>query len=171
MLTMIAAVGENNTLGKDSDLPWYLPDDFKHFKKITSGHPIIMGRKTFDTFPKLLPNRKHIIITRQRDYEQKDCLVAHNLEEALKLVKSTKNEESFVIGGGEIYKLALPYADKIELTRVHHNFEGDTFFPDFAPTKWELTDEFYHPKDEKHVYAFTFLTYERKNDDLSHMKF
>lgn len=171
MLTIIAAVGENNTLGKDKDLPWHLPDDFKRFKKITTGHPIIMGRKTFETFPKPLPNRKHIIITRQKDYQQEDCLVVHDLDQALELATSTKTQETFIIGGGEIYKQAMPYVDKIELTRIHHKFDGDTFFPAFDPTEWELTDEIYHPKDEKHDYSFTFLTYERKEKPLSKKKF
>ena len=124
-LSMIAAAAENNALGKDNDLVWHLPDDFKHFKKRTSGHKIIMGRKTFESFPKPLPNRTHIVITRDRDYKipYDNCLVVHSLQEALALVKD--DSLAFIIGGGEIYKQALPYANRIELTRVHGTFEAD----------------------------------------------
>ena len=108
---MIAAAAENNALGKDNDLVWHLPDDFKRFKNLTSGHPIIMGRKTFESFPKPLPNRLHIIITRQKEYQFDGCLVASNLEKALSLIP--KNQDVFIIGGGEIYKQALPFTDKI----------------------------------------------------------
>ena len=111
MITLIAAAAENNALGKDNDLLWHLPEDFKRFKQITSGHYIIMGRKTFESFPKPLPNRTHIIITRQKEYLADGCLVVHSLEEALEI--SPQNEEVFIIGGAQIYKQALPFADKI----------------------------------------------------------
>jgi dihydrofolate reductase len=162
IISIIAAAAENNALGKDNDLLWHLPDDFKRFKSLTSGHKIIMGRKTFESFPKPLPNRTHIIITRDRNYtvKQKDCLVVHSLQEALKLVEA--ESLSFIIGGGEIYKQGLEYANQIELTRVHASFEADTFFPEFDEDKWQLTGEEYHPKDERHIYDFTYLTYIRK---------
>ncbi len=164
MISMIAAAGENNTLGKDSDLLWHLPDDFKRFKELTIGHPIVMGRKTFDTFPKLLPQRTHIIVTRQKDYRAEGCRVGHSVEEGIELAKEAPgNEEICIIGGGEIYKQALVYADKIELTRIHHKFEGgDAFFPEFDLDEWDLVKEVYHPKDERHQYDFTYLTYKRK---------
>ena len=159
-ITMIAAAAENNALGKDNDLLWHLPDDFKRFKKLTTGHKIIMGRKTFESFPKPLPNRVHIIITRDKNYTTpfKDCIVVHGLEEALKLVV---DENAFIIGGGEIYKQGESFSDKIELTRVHAVFEADTFFPEIDTNDWELLSEEYHPKDEKHKYAFSYLTYNR----------
>ena len=128
MLTMIAAAAENNALGKDGDLVWHLPDDFKRFKKLTTGHHIIMGRKTFESFPKPLPNRTHIVITRNRDYTKEGCIVVHNLEDALKIAEG--DTQPFIIGGGEIYKLALNASEKIELTRVHDTFEADAFFPE-----------------------------------------
>ncbi|HLU80567.1 MAG TPA: dihydrofolate reductase [Flavobacteriaceae bacterium] len=162
MVTMIAAAAENNALGKDKDLVWHLPDDFKRFKKITTGHHIIMGRKTFESFPKPLPNRTHVVITRQKNYEKEGCIVVHNIEEALAI--SQKDEETFIIGGGEIYRLALPYADKIELTRVHHSFEADAFFPEVDWDKWKLMDEEFHDKDENHRYAFTYQTWIRKKE-------
>ena len=160
MITMIAAAAENNALGKDQDLVWHLPDDFKRFKKLTTGHHIIMGRKTFETFPKPLPNRTHIIVTRKDNYLKKDATVVSSLEKALEFAKNDK--QPFIIGGGEIYKLGMEVADKIELTRVHGTFDADTFFPEIDEEKWKLVAEDFHPKDEKHDYAFTYLTYVRK---------
>ncbi|GAB2765921.1 dihydrofolate reductase [Salinimicrobium soli] len=158
-VTMIAAAGENNELGKDQDLVWHLPDDFKRFKQLTTGHHIIMGRKTFETFPKPLPNRTHIVITRQKDYKKDGAVVAHSLKEALELAGD--DPQPFIIGGGEIYKMALPSADKIELTRVHGTFEADAYFPEFNEKNWKLLESEYHPQDQKHAYSFTYLTYER----------
>lgn len=162
ILSIIAAAAENNALGKDNDLLWHLPDDFKRFKKLTSGHKIIMGRKTFESFPKPLPNRTHIIITRDLNYtvDHIDCIVVHSMREALQLLK--EDSLSYIIGGGEIYKLGLEYANQIELTRVHGSFKADTFFPDFDESKWQLINEEYHPKDERHNYDFTYLTYMKK---------
>ena len=160
MIIMIAAAAENNALGKDNELVWHLPDDFKRFKNLTSGHPIIMGRKTFESFQKPLPNRLHIIITRQKNYQAEGCLVVSNLENAIAL--TDKNQDAFVIGGGEIYKLALSFTDKIELTRVHDSFEADTYFPEIDEKEWQLIHEEYHPKDEKHKIDFTYQTFTRK---------
>jgi dihydrofolate reductase len=160
MLTIIAAAAENNALGKDNQLVWHLPDDFKRFKKLTSGHHIIMGRKTFDSFPKLLPNRTHVVITRQDNFIKEGVLVVNSLERAIEL--SADDPQPFVIGGGEIYKMSMKLADKIELTRVHGTFEADTFFPEIDENQWKLVSEEFHEKDEKHNYAFTYLTYERK---------
>lgn len=159
MIIMIAAVAENFALGKDNELVWHLPDDFKRFKQLTTNHYIIMGRKTFESFPKPLPNRTHVIITRQKDYTAEGCLVVANLADALALIP--KDENAFVIGGGEIYALALPYTDVIELTKVHARFEADTFFPEIDAKQWKLVSEEYHPKDEKHLFDFTYETYRR----------
>jgi len=160
---MIAAAGEDNSLGKDNDLLWHLPDDFKRFKNLTTGHPIIMGRKTYETFPKPLPNRKHIIITRDKNYttEFEECMVVHSLLEALELCK--RESLCHIIGGGEIYDQGEKFSNKIALTRVHASFEdADTFFPKIDLDKWELIGEEYHPIDERHKYGFTYLTYVRK---------
>lgn len=161
-ITLIAAAAENNALGKNNELLWHLPDDFKRFKRLTTGHPMMMGRKTFESFAKPLPNRAHIIITRAKDYhvQYDNCFVVHSLEEALKVAFSESDTVS-VIGGGEIYALALKVATKIELTRVHENFNADAFFPEFNLTNWSLVKEEYHPKDEKHEYDFTYLSYVR----------
>lgn len=158
-ITLIAAAAENNALGKDNDLVWHLPDDFKRFKKLTTGHHIIMGRKTFESFPDLLPDRTHIVITRQKDYHPEGAVIVHTLDEALEI--ASIDPQPFVIGGGEIYKQAIDRAKKIELTRVHGTFEADTFFPEIDPTKWELLASEFHPEDERHKYAFTYLTYDR----------
>lgn len=160
-LTMIVAAGENNEIGKNNDLIWHLRDDLKRFKALTSGHHIIMGRKTFESFPKPLPNRTHIVISRQSDYQVPEgVLVVNNLEDAVALAK--KDAQPFIIGGGEIYKIAMPYASKIELTRVHSNFDADTFFPKIDMTQWKETANTFHKKDENHEYEFSFLTFDRK---------
>lgn len=160
MITMIAAAAENNALGKDNDLVWHLPDDFKRFKRLTSGHYIIMGRKTFESFPKLLPDRTHVIITRKDDYQPEGTIVVNSLDEALRVSKT--DEQPFIIGGGEIYKMGMEKADRIELTRVHAEFDADTFFPEIDTDNWELVKEQFHEKDEKHDHSFTYLTYDRK---------
>ena len=160
MIIMIAAAAENNALGKDNQLVWHLPDDFKRFKQLTTGHYIIMGRKTFESFPKPLPNRTHIVISRQKDYRPEGCIVVHDIQKALDLVP--KDEDGFVIGGGEIYKLAMPLSDKIELTRVHSAFDADAYFPEIDPSEWTLESSEFHPKDEKHYFDFTYETFLRK---------
>src|SRR5690606_27238751 len=154
MIILIAAAAENNALGKNNQLLWHLPDDFKRFKAQTTGHHIIMGRKTFESFPKPLPNRTHVIVSRQ-DYDAPDgCIVVDSIEKAI--AGCPKNEDSFVIGGGEIYRLAMPLADKIDLTRVHTTIEADTFFPEINPLEWRLLNSEFHPKDQRHAYDFTF---------------
>jgi dihydrofolate reductase len=160
MITLIAAAAENNALGKDNQLVWHLTDDFKRFKQLTSGHYIIMGRKTFESFPRPLPNRTHIIITRQKNYKVEGCLIANSIENAMAM--APKNEEVFIIGGAEIYKQSIDFADKIELTRVHSNFEADAYFPEINSNHWTLSFEEQHHKDENHNFDFTFLTYLKK---------
>lgn len=160
MITVIAAVAENNALGKENQLLWHLPDDFKRFKTLTSGHYIIMGRKTFESFPKPLPNRTHVIISRQANYHPEGCIVVNSLEQAIEACPKT--EEVFIIGGGEIYRQSIVVADKLDLTKVHANFEADTYFPEVDLSQWQLVFEEYHPKDERHDFAFTFQTYLRK---------
>ena len=158
---MIAAIGKNNALGKDNDLLWHLPDDFKRFKQLTTGHKIIMGRKTFESFQKPLPNRTHIIITRDPNYnpDLPSCIVVHSIEEAIQLVYD--DDISFIIGGGEIYELGMPYADVLEITRIHESFEADTYFPEIDERIWKQTKEEFHPADDRHKFDFTYLTYLR----------
>ena len=160
MITIIAAVADNNALGKNNELLWHLPNDFKRFKSITTGHYIIMGRKTFESFPKPLPNRTHVIITRQKNYSYDGCIIVDSLQNALATCSTEK--EVFIIGGGEIYKQSIEIADKLDITKVHNTFEADTFFPEIDLDKWNLIASEFHPKDEKHLYDFSFQTYIRK---------
>lgn len=157
---MIAAVAENNALGKNNDLLWHLPLDFKRFKEITSGHYIVMGRKTFESFPKPLPNRTHIVISRQGNYNPAGCIVVENLEKALAICP--KNEDLFIIGGGEIYAQSIHLADQLDITRVHHSFDADVYFPEIDSEIWQLTAEIFNPKDEKHLFDYSFQKYTRK---------
>jgi dihydrofolate reductase len=157
---MIAAAAENNALGKNNELVWHLPNDFKRFKNITSGHHIIMGRKTFESFPKPLPNRTHIVITRKKNYNPHGCIIVNSIEKAIEICP--KGENSFIIGGGEIYNLGLPFTDKIELTLVHHTFDADAFFPKINLEEWKLINSDFQPKDEKHLFDYTYQTYIRK---------
>ncbi|MCV9929399.1 dihydrofolate reductase [Flavobacterium sp. LS1R49] len=159
MIIMIAAVAENNALGKNNELVWHLPNDFKRFKALTTGHHIIMGRKTFESFPKPLPNRTHIIITRQDNYQPEGCIIVKSIEEAI--AKCPKEEDSFIIGGGEIYTLGIPFADALEITRVHHSFEADTYFPEINKKEWKLIESEPNKRDVKHLYDYTYETYIR----------
>ena len=160
MTILIAAVAENNALGKNNDLLWHLPNDFKRFKEVTSGHYIVMGRKTFESFPKPLPNRTHVIITRQKDFKHEGCIVVSDIEKAI--AACPENEDIYIIGGGEIYTQSIHFADQLDITRVHHSFDADVYFPEINPDIWELTNETFHPKDEKHLFDFTFQTFARK---------
>ena len=160
-LIIIAAAAENNALGIDNDLPWHLPDDFKRFKALTTGYKIIMGRKTLESFDKALPNREHIVITRDKNYKPKfNCIVVNSISAAVAITKN--DDKAFIIGGGEIYRQSLAIATAIELTRVHAEVEADTFFPEIDTNQWKLMNKEYHAADEKHNYSFTFLTYRRK---------
>ncbi len=164
MIVMIAAAAENNALGKNNDLVWHLPDDFKRFKAMTSGHYIVMGRKTFESFVKPLPNRTHIIVSRQLDYRpenaDENCFVVQNLEQAFAICP--KKETVFVIGGAQIYAIAMPFVDQIELTRVHATVDADAFFPEIDLNVWTLVDQEFHPKDDRHAFDFSYQTFVRK---------
>ena len=157
-ITIIVAASENDAIGKDNDLIWSLPNDLKRFKKLTSGHCIIMGRKTFDSFPGLLPNRKHIVISKNptTSFPEK-VTVVNNFKDALK--EAFHDDNPYVIGGGQIYKLAMDYSDKIELTRVHGEFKADTFFPKINENEWKLINEEFNDKDERHQFSYTYKTY------------
>ena len=160
-VTLIAAASENNIIGKDNKLIWRLSDDLKHFKELTKGHFVIMGRKTFESMPKALPNRTNVIITRKTDYKAENAIVVNSLEKALKVAES--DNQPFVIGGGEIYKLSMEIADRIELTRVHTSIEGDTSFPEIDLEKWQEVKNEKRLKDEKNEYDFSFLRYDKIN--------
>ena len=157
-LTLIAALDLDNGIGKENQLLWHLPDDFQHFKHLTMGHCVIMGRKTLESLPKLLPKRTHIILSRDKNYQREHCIMVSSIQEAI-AVAHEQDEHPFVIGGGEVYKLALPYATTLELTRVQAHFQADTFFPGIDLQVWQLVRQDFHPKDERHPYDFYFETY------------
>ena len=160
ILTMIAAAAKNNALGKDNDLIWHISDDLKRFKRLTSGHAIIMGRKTFESMPKALPNRTNIVLTKKKDYKPIGAIVVHNIEEALASVKN--DAQPFIIGGGEIYRLFMPYCDRIELTRVHHEFEADVFFPEIDQNQWKEIAREDIAATQEQAYNYSYLTFEKK---------
>lgn len=160
MISIIASIGKNKELGFRNQLLWHLPDDLKNFKEITSGHAIVMGKKTFESIGKPLPNRKNIILTRDKNSKADGCIIAHSVNDVLDLIKD--EDETFVIGGGEIYKLFLPLADKLYLTEVETSLKADTFFPEFDKTGWILKSSIKHSKDEKNQYSFAFNVYDKK---------
>ena len=164
-VTIVAAVAENNAIGKDNDLIWSLPDDMEFFKEKTRGKPVIMGRKNYESIPEKyrpLPGRENIIITRKKDFHAPKCKVVHSLEEALEYCKG--KEEVCVIGGGEIYKLALEKdaIDVMYITEIHESFDADAFFPEFDKAEWEEEILGYHGIDARHSYPFTFKFYKRR---------
>jgi dihydrofolate reductase len=165
IVSLIVAVSDNGVIGKDNDLIWHLPKDMRFFKETTMGHHVIMGRKNFESIPHKyspLPNRTNVIITRQVDYAVKGCVVVNSVESALEIAKKNGDNEPFIIGGGQIYKLALKanLVDKIYLTTIHHSFEGDTFFPALG-NQWEETERIDCKSDEKHAHDYSFLTFEK----------
>jgi dihydrofolate reductase len=160
MISSIVAIDENNVIGKDNSLIWKLPRDMKHFKETTTGHYIIMGRKTFESNGRPLPNRTNVIITKDKKYKAEGCVIVHSIEDALKEAKN--DSEAFIIGGGIIYELAMPFVDRIYLTKIHHAFEGDTFFPKIKYGRMDIVEERKFEPDEKNKYPFTILTLDRK---------
>lgn len=160
MITIIAAIAENNALGKDNQLIWHLPADLKRFKNITLNHAVIMGRKTFESLGKPLPNRTNILITRDKNYKVEGCVVVNSLKEALK-ESAKKDGNPFILGGAEIYKQAMSFADKLDLTFVHHKFEADVFFPEIDKTIWKETSREDFKADEKNKYDYSFVTFRR----------
>ena len=163
MLSLIVAISENNAIGKAGDLLCYLPDDLKHFKALTTGATVVMGKKTFFSLPRRpLPNRRNIVLTRDGSFTYENTEVAHSIEELQKML--TADENVFIIGGGEVYKQFMPLAEELQITHIHHNWEdADTFFPEIDSTIWQCVNEERHEADEKHAYAFTFATYKRVN--------
>lgn len=161
-IAIIVIVDENNGIGKDGDLLCHLPNDLKHFKKITTGHTIIMGRKTYESLPKgALPNRINIVITSDNADNYPGCIVARSVDEAILLTKD--KEKVFIIGGGKIYSSTLHLANKLYLTRIHHKFkDADTFFPEIDFNNWELIEEEKHKADDKHLYDYSFTTFIKK---------
>lgn len=156
-------MGLKNEIGANNQLLWHLPKDLKHFKDITSGHPIIMGRKTYESIGKPLPNRTNIVVSTKKDWFEEGILIVGSLKEAIKFAKKM-DEEIYIIGGGNIYEQTIDLAEKLEVTQVNAELKADIFFPKINPKIWNKTNEVSHEKDEKNEYDFSFQTYERKTD-------
>ena len=159
MITVIAAIGKNGELGKENDLIWHLPNDLKRFKKITLGHHVIMGRKTFESLGKPLPKRTTIIITRNKDYHVDGCITVNSLEDALKAAEADPNP--YILGGAEIYNQAIKIADILDLTLVESNFEADVFFPKIDKNIWKEISREHFSADQTHQYNYSFVTYKK----------
>ena len=160
MISLIAAMGGNRVIGNNNSMPWRLPKDLAYFKKLTLGNTVVMGRKTFESIGKPLAGRKNIILTRDKGYTREGCLVVHSIEEALKEIKD--EQESFIIGGGEIYSIFLPYANKLYITYIDHEFQGDTYFPEIDYGEWEVISRTPGEKNRDNSYSYYFEVYERK---------
>ena len=162
MLSIIVAISENYAIGKAGDLLCHMPNDLKHFKELTTGATVVMGKKTFFSLPRRpLPNRRNIVLTRDIAFAHEGVEIAHSIKDLHTLLNA--NERVFIIGGGEVYKQFMPLANELNITHIHHTWDdADTFFPAIDPTLWECVSEEYHEADEKHAYAYTFATYKRK---------
>lgn len=163
-ISIIVAISENNVIGKDNTLIWYLPADMKFFKEKTSGHCVITGRKNYESIPEKfrpLPNRINIIITRQEEYYAPGAIVVRSIEEAIEKAKQTGDQEIFIIGGAEIFMQSMHLADKLYLTKIHHSFEGDVFFPMLNPGEWKQVEHQKGLLDEKNKYEHDFFVYEK----------
>ena len=161
MITVIAAIGKNGELGKNNDLVWHLPNDLKRFKEVTAGHHVIMGRKTFESLGKPLPNRTNIIISRNPDYKADGCIMSSSLEEAITLAKAG-DPNPYILGGAQIYEQAIKIADVLDLTLVDAELDADVFFPEVDTSIWKEVARYDHFIDEKHQYNYSFVTYVKK---------
>jgi len=162
ILSFIVAADENNVMGKDNELPWTLPNDMRYFKNQTWGMTVIMGRKTLESLGKPLKGRRNIVVTRNKNWKQEGADVSHSLDEAIEVAKIYGANEIFIIGGAEIFKEALPQANRIYLTRIHHQFDGNVYFPEIATNDWNLMKSRFCHADEKNAYSHTFQVWERK---------
>ena len=166
IISAIAALSKNKVIGKNNDLPWRLPDDMKFFMETTKGHHVILGRKNYDSLHekyKPLPERTNIVITRQNGFQAPGCIVLHAIEPALKIAEKNSEEECFIIGGAEIYQLAMPHTTRLYLTEIDAHIDGDTYFPDIRKEDWTEMSRKHHPADQRHAYAFDIVVYDRKN--------
>ncbi|MBM7691408.1 dihydrofolate reductase [Peribacillus deserti] len=161
MISFLVAMDQNRVIGRNNDLPWHLPADLKFFKQVTMGHPIIMGRKTHESIGRPLSGRENIILTRNRHYKAEGCTIIHTIEEITNLEESSK-DEFFIIGGAEIFNLTFSIADRMYITLIEDEFEGDTHFPKINEEEWQLVSREKGPKDEKNPYDYYFCVYDRK---------
>jgi dihydrofolate reductase len=161
-LSLVVAASSNNVIGRDGGLPWHLPDDLRQFKRLTTGKAVIMGRSTYESIGRPLPDRRNIVMTRNADYVADGCDVVSSVSEAIDAVEGA--EEAMIIGGGQVYRDFLPLADRIYLTRVQAEVEGDTYFPEIDEATWRLVSSEHHGADEKHRYAFDVMVFERRRN-------
>lgn len=162
LVSVIAAIAKNRALGKSNKLPWYLPEDLKRFKKLTLGHPVIMGRKTYQSIGQPLPARTNIVVTRNPNFKAPGCLIVRSLEEAVRVAKKKDRKKIFIIGGASVYRQALALADRIYLTRIRQNFPGDVFFPQIKASDWQLVSCQSFPKDSQNSYPYDFCLFKKK---------
>jgi dihydrofolate reductase len=165
IISLIAALSKNRVIGKDNDLPWHLPDDMKYFMQTTKEHFVIMGRRNYDSIPEKfrpLPNRTNIVITRQKNFSAPGCLITSSVDEAIEKVRNAGEKEVFIIGGAEVYSLGFPLSNRLYLTEIDAEVDGDTFFPEFDRNSWTEISRVHHDKDSRHAYAFDFVIYEKK---------
>ena len=163
IISLIAALTRNRVIGKDNDLPWHLPDDMKYFMQTTKGHHVVMGRKNYDSIPEKfrpLPNRTNIVVTRQKDLKLPGCLVVNALEDAVSIARNAGESELFIIGGSTIYRLGLPFADRLYLTEIDAELDGDTHFPAINRNDWKEVSRKHHPADDRHAFPFDFVIYD-----------
>ena len=163
ILSLLVAASENNVIGRENQLPWHLPDDLKYFKNLTWAMPILMGRKTFESIGKPLLGRKSIVITRNKNWRREDVDVVHSLDAAIDKAEAFGVKEIFVVGGAEIFNEAFPIANRIYLTRIHHQFDGDVFFPQVDKAEWSLVSERFCAKNAKNAYDHTYQVWEKKS--------
>ena len=159
-ISLVVAASKNNVIGRNGGLPWHLPDDLRHFKRLTTGKPVVMGRRTFESIGRPLPDRRNIVMTRDANYAAEGCDVVTSVDDALDAAHGA--EEAMVIGGGQVYRDFLPRADRIYLTRVQADVEGDTFFFDIDQTCWQPVSSKHHDADAKHAYAFDLMVFDRR---------
>lgn len=158
--SLVVAVAENGVIGRDNRLPWRLPEDLAYFKRVTMGHPVLMGRRTYESIGRPLPGRRNLVVTNNRDFSAPGCIVVHSLEEAWKAAGDA--DEVSIIGGTALFQATLPVADRIHLTEVQASVEGDTFFPHFDRRDWNETEVMRHPADARHTYPFRIVVLDRR---------
>jgi dihydrofolate reductase len=166
IISFIAALSRNRVIGKNNDLPWHLPDDMKYFMQTTKAHFVIMGRKNYDSIPEKfrpLPNRTNVVVTHQAHFNAPGCIVVHSLEEAVQQARNAKEQEVFIIGGAEIFKLGFPLSHRLYLTEIHAEIQGDIYFPEWKADEWKELSRLHHPADARHAFPFDFVVYEQKS--------
>lgn len=164
IISLIAALSKNRVIGKNNDLPWHLPDDMKYFMQTTKGHHVIMGRKNYDSIPEKfrpLPNRTNIVVTRQKDFSAPNCTIVNSIEQGIAIAKKANELETFIIGGAQIYSEGMALTQRMYLTEIQADIEGDTYFPEIPSGKWKETSRIHHPTDARHKFKFDFVIYDR----------